>query len=428
MTTELPSIISTAGSEPFAYFDELRAADPVHWDEGMRAWVVTDFELAKDVMRRDKKDFRHPFADMMTEAMIAIEGGPRARNFQHGETHLRMHRWILSEFHPRRVDAWRSTMIRPVADHLLSRFAHRGSADLMRDLADPLPVRVMAAVMGLPWQDDDWINECKHLMDAKLEYLQHQGQDEDPGLAARTIEAMRKFDDLLRPYVQERRNSAEDDFISRTWRDGTTMIEDWAERDTLGMVTGMFFAGSDTTMHTLANAFVLLLTDGKLAHDVRTGGDQAIERFAEEALRLHGAVQFRLRKANHDTEIGGVVIAKDETVLNLHAAANRDSSQFACPHQAKLDREQPRRPQDHLAFSFGPRSCAGAALARAEVQETVKAVLEWFPDLRLAAHEAPIGDYEGFALRSYSKVDVEFTPVVRPAIAPTTEERVVDVQ
>ena len=81
------------------------------------------------------------------------------------------------------------------------------------------------------------------------------------------------------------------------------------------------------------------------------------------------------------------------------------------PHAVKLDHKKPARPQDHLAFSFGPRSCAGAALARAEIQETVKAVLDWFPDLRLADIPDPIGPYTGFALRSYSSVHAQFTPV-----------------
>jgi cytochrome P450 len=422
MTAEqLATLMSTIDSEPFAYFDALRSTEPVHWDESMNAWIVSDFELAKEVMRQDKKAFRHPFADMKTEAMIAIEGGPRARNFQHGETHLRMHRWILSQFHPKIVDAWRPTLMRPIADELIQRFASQGQAELMADLADPLPVRVMAAVMELPYQDDQWIADCKRLMDAKLEYLQRQGQQEDPDLAARTIEAMRQFDDLIRPYVQDRKGGEGDDFVSQVWRAGPSLIEDWAEQDTLGMVTGMFFAGSDTTMHTLANAFRLLLADPALKQRVTEGGPAAIDRFSEEALRLHGAVQFRLRKANEDTMVGDVLVRKDQTVLNLHAAANRDPAYFECPHEVMLDRAKPARPQDHLAFSFGPRSCAGAALARAEIQETVRAVLEWFPDLAWSDDGAQDrARYGGFALRSYSPVDVRFTPV---AVKPEGRER-----
>ena len=411
MDHPIPSILTTGDSEPFEYFDELRDSEPVHWDDGMNAWIVTEFELAKGVMRQDKKAFRHPYADpsMMTEAMIAINGGPRSRNFQHGETHLRMHRWILSQLHPRIVNGWRDTLIRPVADELIQRFADSGRVELMGQLAEPLPVRVIAAIMDLPWRDDDWIAECKRLMDAKLEYLQYQGQEEDPELARRTIKAMQDLDDLVRPFVRQRRNSDADDFISQTWRGGPSMLDDWSERDTLGMVTGMFFSGSDTTMHTIANAFALLLSDDSVQASVRDGGMPAIERFAEETLRLHGAVQFRLRNANEDTQVGDVLVKKDQTVMSLHAAANRDPSQFSCPHSVKLDREKPVRPQDHLAFSFGPRACVGASLARAEIQETVRAVLDWFPDIRLADVPEPIGPYTGFALRSYSAVHAEFT-------------------
>lgn len=405
-------LTSTANSEPFDYFDALRSIGPVVWDESMQAWVVTDYEIAKGVMREDKKLFRHPFADMMTEAMIAIEGGPRARNFQHGDTHSRMHRWILSQFNVRTVETWRAAVIRPVLDELIGRFAADGRVEIMSQLADPFPVRVIAAVMELPWRDDAWIAECKRLMDFKLEYLQHQGQQEDPEIAARTIAAMNDFNDLVRPYVDARRDGTGADFISQTWKAGPTLIPDWNETDTLGMVTGMFFAGSDTTMHTISNAFHVLLHEPALIADLRTGGTDQVERFTEEILRLHGAVQFRLRKANEDTSVGGVAVKKDETVLNLHAAANRDGAVWECPHTVKLDRTGPLRPRDHLAFSFGPRTCAGAALARAEIQEAVSSMLRWFPDLRLDdSATASDDDYRGFALRSYAPVAARFTPV-----------------
>ncbi|HVW42152.1 MAG TPA: cytochrome P450 [Amycolatopsis sp.] len=411
----IPALTSTAGTEPFQYFDRLRSADPVHWDESMQAWVVTDYTLAKGVMREDKKSFRHPFADMMTEAMIAIEGGPRARNFQHGETHGRMHRWLLSQFHARKVDEWRTTLIRPILDELIARFAADGHVEIMRQLADPFPVRVIAAVMDLPWRDDGWIAECKRLMDAKLEYLQHQGQHEDPDLAARTIKAMNDLNDLVRPFVDARRDGTGSDFISETWKAGTTLIPDWNDTDTLGMVTGMFFAGSDTTMHTISNAFHVLLHDPALMARLRTEGTPAVERFTEEILRLHGAVQFRLRKANEDTEVGGVPIKKDQTVLNLHAAANRDPAVWGTEAgTVNLDREGPLRPRDHLAFSFGPRTCAGAALARAEIQEAVAAMLRWFPDLALD-ESADRPEYSGFALRSYAPVSAVFAPVATGA-------------
>ena len=406
----IPPLTSTVGAEPFAYFDRLRAAEPVHWDAELRAWVVTSYEVAKQVMREDKKTFRHPFADMMTEAMIATQGGPRGRNFQHGETHGRMHRWILAQFHPRHIPAWRKELIRPIADELIGRFAADGHADLALRLADPLPVRVIASLLELPWDDDAWIARCTQLMNAKDEYLQKQGQQEDPRLAEQTIQAMAELNDLLRPFVRDRRAGTSDDFIGQCWKAGPSLLPDWDEQDTLGMVTGMFFAGSDTTAHTLANAFHLMLHDPELTAALRVGGDPAVEAFTEEALRLHGAVQFRLRRANVDTVVGGVPVAKDQTVLNLHAAANRDPAVWECPHEVKLDRAGPVRSRDHLAFSVGPRLCAGAALARAELQETVTAVLDWFPDLRLDERTEQAGErYSGFALRSYAPVHATFS-------------------
>ena len=236
----LPSLRSTEGAEPFGYFDQLRAHEPVHWDSGMNAWVVTSYDLARQVMRQDEKAFRHPFSDMKTPAMVATQGGPRGRNFQHGETHGRMHRWILRQFHPRLIPAWRTELIRPIADELIGRFSGAGHADLVTALANPLPVRVIAAMLELPWRDDDWIAHCRRLMDEKDAYLQSQGQAEDPELARQTIRAMEELNDLLRPFVRDRRSGQGTDFISQCWQAGPDMLPDWLwerERD-LGCKAG----------------------------------------------------------------------------------------------------------------------------------------------------------------------------------------------
>jgi hypothetical protein len=96
---------------------------------------------------------------------------------------------------------------------------------------------------------------------------------------------------------------------------------------------------------------------------------------------LYGPVQFRSRKANRDFEVGGVRIRKDQFVVPLLAAAGRDPGKYRCPNDVDFGRAAFR---DHLSFDFGPRACVGAAFARAELRESVTAVLERLPGLRLA--------------------------------------------
>ena len=123
-----------------------------------------------------------------------------------------------------------------------------------------------------------------------------------------------------------------------------------------------------------------------LQEELRAGDAETVERFAEEVLRLYPSVHFTRRRANEDFELGGQRIKRDDALLMLDAGANRDPARFTCPHEIDLSRDGWR---EHLAFSIGPRTCAGAALARAEVQESVAKALERLPNLRLDPDAEP---------------------------------------
>jgi cytochrome P450 len=134
---------------------------------------------------------------------------------------------------------------------------------------------------------------------------------------------------------------------------------------------------------------------------MRDGGRAAVERFAEEALRLNGTVQFRSRRVTADTQLAGVPIAKGQMVVVILMAANRDPKTFGCPHALDMERLQPR---NHLAFLTGPRTCPGATQARAELVEGIHAVLQRFPTIRLADAGKPA--FHGFMMRSYGSLQV----------------------
>src|SRR3546814_7096563 len=103
----------------------------------------------------------------------------------------------------------------------------------------------------------------------------------------------------------------------------------------------LFFAGSDTTVHGIANALYLLFSDPGLMAQVRADRTKALAALIEESLRLFNVVQYRHRICMADTMIGGTAIAKDEIVILVHAAANRDPDKYACPAQANITRRAP---------------------------------------------------------------------------------------
>ena len=174
-------------------------------------------------------------------------------------------------------------------------------------------------------------------------------------------------------------------------------MPDWGLEDVQAWIATTFFAGTDTTTHAIQNAIYLLLESADLQERLRSGGAEAIRRFAEEVLRLYPSVHFTRRLANQDFELAGAQIAKNDRLFMLDAAANRDPERFGRPNAVDLERD---RPADHLGFSVGPRTCAGNALARAEIQESISVLLSRFATLELDPDAEP-PRLRGFLLRSY---------------------------
>jgi cytochrome P450 len=185
---------------------------------------------------------------------------------------------------------------------------------------------------------------------------------------------------------------------------------DWNEVDTFAQARTMFFAGSDTTTHAISNAFYLLLKNPDWLEKVRASADKGdlkeVAAFVEEALRIYGAIHFRVRIALEDSEVAGVRIRKGQTVLIVLSAANRDPENFACP--MAIDTSRANR-SHHMTFHFGPRACVGASLARANIQEAVSAVLTRCAGLRLDP-QAPAPQFLGFGVRCWRPLPVLFTP------------------
>ena len=131
-----------------------------------------------------------------------------------------------------------------------------------------------------------------------------------------------------------------------------------------------------------------------------------LANFIEESLRLYGPVLFRPRVALEDVQVGDVTVRKGETALVLLASSGRDPAHYACPHMVDIARPAPR---DHMSFYFGPHTCPGGALARAELQEATRILLDRLPDVRFDPEaEKPV--FEGLLVRRWQPLNVVFTP------------------
>jgi cytochrome P450 len=219
----------------------------------------------------------------------------------------------------------------------------------------------------------------------------------------KALAASAELNEMLLPYVRQRRDHPRQDMISSLWQEAPGLLEAVSEEDILATCREFYLGGSDTTVHALANALYLLLSDPQTLAAVQ--GDatgQALSNFIEEVMRYLGSVQYRYRIANQAIDIAGVAIKANEVLFTINAAANRDPVRFQQPERIDLQRARPR---DHIAFNTGPRMCVGAGLARAEIRIALDMLFQELPHLRLDSSQ-PAASFTGFFTRSYRPLHV----------------------
>jgi cytochrome P450 len=303
--------------------------------------------------------------------------------------HTRLRRLVSKAFTPRSVQKMRPR-IQQIVDELLEAIDGRSEFDLVSELAWPLPVIVIAEMLGIPREDRARFKRWSDAMVATL------GGDYS------TLHEARRSNEELVEYVSrviaERRKEPRDDLISRlvaAEERGQTLSED----EMLGTVALLLVAGNETTAHLISNGMFVLFRN--LDQMERLRADPSLLPSAvDELLRYTGPVHTTRRVAKMDVRFAGADIKRGEVVIGLLAAANRDPDKFADPD--KLD--VARKPADHIAFGDGIHFCLGAALARLEGQIAIGTLLRRFPNLRLVDEDSEWGG--SFAIRGVKRLRV----------------------
>jgi cytochrome P450 len=415
-TAGIGSLGSTASSPAvFEYYAQLQQTGGVLWDEEQSAWLVTSYEAVRDLVRRDE-DFIGGFVPregfslngMNADEWIQWNGGSRraAPAFVDGEEHASIHRWWMHMYKPRDLIEIRRERFNPALNALIDRFAEAGSAELVRDYAQPATPRIMAEMLDIPYTDE-WIDEMLGRFRLRGEFLARQGLQEtpDPTVRARAWAAIDEIREMFRPFVQARRAGGGDDFISRVWRDAPEVFgPDFSEADVMSVIVTWWSSGSATVGHACINGVYLALQQLEWRDAAAAGDEKVLRALVEESLRLYGPSHWVPRVARHDTELAGVRIGGGDRILMMIQAANLDAARYPDPLEPRLDRPSPR---DHFSFSAGHRSCAGQALARTELEEMISVLLKRLPDVHLdPAAEAP--SYSGLVVRTWSPLHVRF--------------------
>ncbi|HSP79912.1 MAG TPA: cytochrome P450, partial [Myxococcaceae bacterium] len=256
-----------------------------------------------------------------------------------------------------------------ITHRLLDAMQERDSADLLDAFAFPLPVTVIAELLGVPVEDQDRFREWTNTImtppaDGDFTHLMHAGQ-----------QFLQYFQDIL----EQRRAAPRDDLIS-----ALLAAEEQGDRlgpqELLGMMFLLLIAGHETTVNLIGNGTLALLRHPEQLERLRAR-PELIESAVEEMLRYESPVECSTSRFTvEDTEFHGQLIPAGEMVVAGLLAANHDPEQFPEPERFDITRE----PTRHIAFGFGIHFCLGAPLARLEGTIALNALLERLPGLRLA--------------------------------------------
>jgi cytochrome P450 len=348
-----------------------------------RFTAAKNFDLIGDVeqLERLPKEQQHPLVRIYRSLML----------FRDPPDHTRLRHLVNKAFTPRRVRQLRPR-VEALVDELLEPGARDGGMDLIEGLAVPLPVIVIAELLGVPPEDRAqlkiWSDHTAMLLDGTL-------RDEHLEVAMPSFLALVEY---LGRIVAQRRAHPRDDLISAlvAAQDAGDALDDDEVLGTCALILG---AGHETTTNLIGNGVLALLRDGGAWS--RLGRDPALLPSAiEELLRFDSPVQVTSRMTHEPVTIRGRRIPAGEEVNTLLGSANRDPEHFPDPDRLVLDRTDNR----HLSFGHGAHFCLGAPLARLEAQLAIGALARRFPGTKLEVDDPP--RRPGFVLRGRSTLPV----------------------
>ncbi|HEY7984344.1 MAG TPA: cytochrome P450, partial [Ktedonobacterales bacterium] len=366
-------------ANPYPFYQRLRASAPVHHDAQF-GWVFTrhadvvaalrDPHMSAERARLGKVEIPEHVRELVAPALRAFL---RQMLFLDPPDHTRLRALVNKAFTPRAVAAMRQ-QVQVIVDELLDEIAAGGAtADLIERFAYPLPVVVIAQMMGVPRADHDqftaWTGELGALIG---------GTALTPERAPQALSAVLRMMDYFRRIIADHRAHPRDDLlqalISAEDR-GDVLSED----ELLGNCMLLLAAGHGTTTHLIGNGLVALFQHPDQWARLVERPELAASAVTE-ILRYDGTVQMTSRKARVPVTIGGQRVEAGEQVVTVLAAANRDPAQFPDPDRLDLTRAENR----HVAFGHGIHYCVGAPLAQVEGQVALASIARRLPRLRAA--------------------------------------------
>ena len=362
--------------DPYPVYAALRDRDPVHRSALMNAWMFTRHADIDTILRNHRRFSNDPRKGSLSSRQRA--GLPADEEFTmlflDPPDHKRLRALVNKAFTPKAVNAL-EPHIRSLLGTLLDDIDDPAGFDLMQAVAQPLPVIVIAEMLGVPPEDRA---QFKIWSDQRARTLEPSIDARERALADAANKSLNNY---FRPIIEERRAAPQDDIVSalaQAEEEGDRLTE----LEMLNMLRLLLIAGNETTTNLIGNGVLALLRNPDQMQRLRDD-PSLIPSAVDELLRFDSPVQTDFRRALEDCEVNGFPLKKRDNIVLLLGAANRDPDVFDDPDRLDVGRGD----RSHLSFGRGIHHCIGAPLARLEGRVVLEMLLERFSQISLSSEQ-----------------------------------------
>ncbi len=378
---------------PYPDLAKLRSAGKPVWHEEAQMFLAGKYDDANAVLRN--KSLGRIFKAKEPESEWSTFNWLHADSILDSEPpkHTRLRSLVSKAFNKNIIESQRET-INKIVDELIADInAKNGDFDLIADFAEPLPVKVIVAMLGFPDEDEYLLRPWSQAI-VKMYEVNPSAE-----VQANAKKAATEFAAYVQKLADERKVQPGNDLITDLVR-----VEEQGEKlnaqELIATCVLLLNAGHEASVNGFGNGMVALLERENQFKLLRDNPDALAASAVEEFLRFDAPLHLFERTATADTEIGGVEIKQGQKIASLLGSANRDEAHFAYADQMDITRD----PNPHIGFGAGIHFCLGGPLARLEMGIALPKLVKAFPNMKIASD--PVRR-PTFVLRGYEKVEIK---------------------
>ncbi len=377
-------------NDPYPHLAELRKSGKPIWHDGLGLFLAPNHRDANEVLRN--KSLGRIFTPKLPEAEWDVFNYLHADSILDSEPpkHTRLRSLVMKAFNKNRIEGLRPAITRLTQELLDGIEAKNGEFDLIADYAEPLPVKVIAALLGFPPSDEHLLRPWSQAIVKMYEVNPSATHKEEARKAAS------EFAEYVHGLMLERKAKPADDLITEL-----AQVEEAGERlsthELIATCVLLLNAGHEASVNGFGNGMVAAYQNPSQWELLKSKPAEVSTTAVEEFLRFDAPLHFFDRTATQDTQVGGVDIKQGQKIVSLLGSANRDEEVFANADTMDITRD----PNPHIGFGAGIHFCIGAPLARLEMGISLPELFKRFPTLELDGN--PVRR-PTFSLRGYESV------------------------